>query len=172
LLAGLIGYSRIPVLPLRSFPWYGRILPALPLGLLVIGFLLSRDQRFNYLILSVGWLSLLPLAIQWFFGLDILLQRWRVLSVGILIPSLWLTTMDSVALAAGTWTIAPAQTVGVLLPGGVVPLEEGLFFLLTNTLIVQGLLLASAPESLARILSWRIQITRCFVKPRSELNHG
>jgi lycopene beta-cyclase len=172
LLAGIIGFSRLPVGPLRALPWYIRVLPALPLLVLVGALLVSGNQRFNYLILSLGWLSLLPFTIQWVFGLDILLQRWRMMLLAILIPTLWLTAMDTIALAAGTWTIDPAQTVGIHLPGGIVPLEEGLFFLLTNTLIVQGLLLASAPESLARVTAWRSKLMGDNAKPRSELNRG
>ncbi len=52
----------------------------------------------------------------------------------------WLTAADSVALRAGTWTIAPHASLGLFLPGHV-PVEEGVFFLVTNLLIAQALLL-------------------------------
>jgi hypothetical protein len=38
------------------------------------------------------------------------------------------------------WTLDPAQTTGILL-GGVLPIEEVVFFLLTNMLIVFGMVL-------------------------------
>jgi hypothetical protein len=63
--------------------------------------------------------------------------------------------MDSIAIHSGTWTINPAQTTGIMLPGGV-PIEEGIFFLLTNMLIVQGVLLATAPESWNRLTGIRL----------------
>ena len=55
-------------------------------------------------------------------------------------PWLYLSAADYLAIGAGTWTIDPAQTTGILL-GGVLPIEEVVFFLLTNVLIVFGMVL-------------------------------
>lgn len=155
LLAGLSGTGWAKPRHSSSLPFYVRLIPSFLLAVMVIAMLLTHDPQYSYLILTLGWLGLLPLTIQWLFGLDILLRYWRVLVPAVLVPTLWLTLMDSIAIGAGTWTINPAQTVGIFLPGGVVPLEEGVFFLLTNALIVQGLLLVSAPASLARLSAWR-----------------
>jgi lycopene cyclase domain-containing protein len=46
---------------------------------------------------------------------------------------------DAVAIWAGIWTISPDYTVGVSAFG--LPLEEATFFLFTNLLVVQGVLL-------------------------------
>jgi lycopene cyclase domain-containing protein len=166
LLAGLA--NRFKVRKLRPVPLFARVLPAIFLLGLTVLMLLSGDRRYNYLILILGWLAFFPLLMQWGFGLDILLARWPLLLTGILLPSLWLTAMDSVAIGAGTWTIDPAQTVGILLPGGV-PLEEGVFFLVTNTLIVQGVLLVSAPEARTRLEQMR---NRLWSSTRSEFSQG
>ena len=47
--------------------------------------------------------------------------------------SLW----DLAAIAAGHWTFDPAQTTGILLPGGL-PLDEVLFFLVVPICAVLG----------------------------------
>jgi lycopene cyclase domain-containing protein len=166
MLAGLS--QHFVVREFRPAPLFARILPALFLLGITLLMLASGDRRYNYLILILGWLAFFPLLMQWGFGLDILLARWPLLLAGILIPSLWLTAMDSVAIGAGTWTIDPAQTLGVFLPGRV-PLEEGVFFLITNTLIVQGILLVSAPEASVRFSQTR---NRLLGNPRSEFSQG
>jgi lycopene cyclase domain-containing protein len=166
LLAGLSHRFKVGKAPRMSL--FARVLPALLLIGLTLLMLSSGDPRYNYLILILGWLAFFPLLMQWGFGLDILLARWPLLLTGILLPTLWLTAMDSIAIGAGTWTIDPAQTVSILLPGGV-PLEEGVFFLMTNTLIVQGILLVSAPEAKTRLEPIR---TRLFGGPRSEFSQG
>jgi lycopene cyclase domain-containing protein len=93
----------------------------------------------TYLILILVWAG--PIIVfQWLLGADLLLHRWKVLIPGIMIPTLYLTCMDSLALRSGTWTISPQQSFNVFLPVIHVPVEEGLFFLVTNTLVVQAMI--------------------------------
>ena len=61
--------------------------------------------------------------------------RWRFCRL-----LLYLVVADALAINSGTWTIAPAQSTGVML-GGVLPLEELIFFGLTNVLVVFGMTL-------------------------------
>src|SRR5579872_5977668 len=99
----------------------------------------------TYLFLILIWAG--PLIIlQWLMGADILLKRWKVLFPAILIPTLYLTAIDAIALNSHTWTINPDQSLNVFLPLIHVPVEEGVFFLVTNTLVVQGLILMWMPE--------------------------
>ena len=63
--------------------------------------------------------------------------------------TLYLGAVDAVAIDAGTWTIDPAQSLEIYL-GGVLPLEEFTFFLVTNTLVAFGMTLVLARESLER----------------------
>lgn len=115
-------------------------LPPLPFG------------RWNYLVLILAWA--LPVILgQIALGGDVFLANWKVWLVGSLVPALYLTAMDSLALGAGTWAIAPAQSLNVFLPLGV-PLEEGVFFLVTNVLITQGLLLFTSPVIRTRLPAW------------------
>ena len=56
------------------------------------------------------------------------LRRWRRLLLTVLPVAAIFVLWDLGAIAAGHWTFDPAQTTGVLLPGGL-PLDEVLFFL-------------------------------------------
>ncbi len=103
----------------------------------------------TYLMLELGW-ALPPIMLQTAFGADILWRhRWLVLA-GILPTTLYLSFGDALAIGSGTWTINPEQSLNLFI-GGVLPIEEFIFFLLTNTLVVFGLTLLLAEESQARI---------------------
>ena len=120
---------------------------ALWLGSLFL--LLSGWQPGTYLGLELVW-ALLPIMLQLGFGADILWRYRRHVLLSIALPTLYLSAADAVAITAGTWTIDPAQSLQVYL-GGVLPVEEFIFFLLTNTLVTFGLTLALAAASRARV---------------------
>ena len=107
----------------------------------------------TYLALELAW-ALPPIALQLAFGADILWQYRRLVGLAIVPLTLYLSLCDSLAIGAGTWTINPEQSLGLLL-GGILPLEELLFFLLTNTLVTFGVTLMLAPETLARFNAMR-----------------
>ena len=72
----------------------------------------------------------------------------RRLAIAVLLPTVYLLVADVVALKQGIWWISNTHTIGVR--AGLLPLEEVLFFLLSNTMIVQGMALfdfASLPVS-------------------------
>ncbi len=104
----------------------------------------------TYLTLILGWA--LPIIVaQWLYGWRTLLGAWRPALATVVLATAWLTIADSFALRAGTWTISPARSLGLFLPGHV-PIEEAVFFLVTNTLVVQALVLlrATAPAGKER----------------------
>ena len=74
----------------------------------------------------------------------------RLVVLSIAMPTLYLSLADSIAIGAGTWTFSPQQSTGWLI-GGVLPVEELLFFLLTNTLIGFGMTLVMSSESQVRL---------------------
>lgn len=119
----------------------------------------------TYLGLELVW-ALPPVMIQLAFGGDILRRYWKLTLLGIVIPSLYLSAMDSLAITAGTWTIDPAQSTGIML-GGVLPIEEAVFFTLTNVLVTIGLVLVWAPESRARMRAFSTKVTK-FTKGNEE----
>jgi lycopene cyclase domain-containing protein len=106
----------------------------------------------RYLALELAW-ALPPIALQVGFGADILWRWRRSVVTAIVAATLYLSMADVLAIRAGTWTISPEQTLGWLLPGGL-PLEEGVFFLITNVLVVFGLTLVVARESQSRVMGW------------------
>lgn len=103
----------------------------------------------TYLGLELGW-ALPPIMFQLWFGADIL-WRYRKLVFWTLVPAgLYLSFADALAINSGTWTIDPAQSLNIYL-GGVLPIEEAIFFFLTNTLLVFGMTLVLARESQTRL---------------------
>jgi len=101
----------------------------------------------TYLGLEVGWLGL-PIILQLAVGADVLWHRRRLVAAALLPPWLYLSAADYLAIRSGIWAIDPAQTMGILL-GGVLPIEEVIFFLLTNVLIVFGMVLMMGMERAA-----------------------
>lgn len=79
------------------------------------------------------------LAIQWAFGWPHLIRARRAVALGIGVPTAYLWFVDWYAISNGLWTISPTYTVGIA-PFGL-PIEEMIFFLMTNVFIVQGLVL-------------------------------
>jgi len=101
----------------------------------------------TYLALELVW-ALLPILLQVAFGGDIL-WRYRNLAMAALLPAwIYLCLADFLAIGLGTWIIAPDQSVGINL--GHLPLEEIVFFLVTNMLVVFGTILVLAEESQVR----------------------
>ncbi len=88
------------------------------------------------------------LALQWGFGGDLLVRRWRLLLPAVAVPTLYLWAADRLAIGDGIWWISERLSSG-LVPLGL-PVEEAFFFLVTNLLVVFGLTLALEPASLAR----------------------
>ncbi|GAB4579753.1 MAG: lycopene cyclase domain-containing protein [Anaerolineales bacterium] len=117
--------------------------------LIAVGILAAGWKPGTYLGLELGW-ALPPVMLQLAFGGDILRRHWKLTLLGVIPPTLYLSAMDSLAIFSGTWTIDPAQSTGIML-GGVLPVEEFVFFLLTNVLVTCGLVLVWAPESRERI---------------------
>jgi lycopene cyclase domain-containing protein len=113
------------------------------------GLLVSGWSPGTYLALILVW-ALPPIMLQTFFGADILWRhRWLVL-VALFPPLIYLSIADALAITAGTWTISPAQSLNIYL-AGYLPLEEFIFFLITNTFVVFGVILVLARESQSRV---------------------
>jgi lycopene beta-cyclase len=96
----------------------------------------------TYLGLILVWAGPV-LALQWAYGGGVLAAQRRTLAAAVAVPTLYLWAADAVAIRAGVWHIAERYTVG-LRPGGL-PVEEAAFFLVTNLLVVKGLLLLLHP---------------------------
>ena len=117
--------------------------------------LLSGWAPATYLTLILSW-ALIPVLVQFAFGADILWHYRRLLVWGIVPLTLYLAAADTLAIYLGIWTISPEQTLNVLL-GGILPLEEFTFFLMTNVLVVLGITLIMARESHRRVGTYQLK---------------
>lgn len=135
--------------PLRPFlrKWSVVILGIMWVGTAVI--LITGWQPGTYLALELVW-ALPPIALQLGFGADILWRYRRLVFLSIVPLTLYLSFADALAINWGTWTIDPAQSLNINL-GGILPVEEFIFFFLTNTLVTFGIVLVWAKVSHQRI---------------------
>ena len=65
--------------------------------------------------------------------------------------------MDIVALNDTTWSISPGQTTGILF-FGILPLEEVVFFFITNMLLGFGMTLMVSEVGQARMQEWKSKL--------------
>lgn len=92
----------------------------------------------TYLTFELCW-GLPVLAIQWAAGSRRLLEHAAVLVTTLTLLTLYLSVADGVAIHEGIWTIHMARITGVRVWG--VPIEESLFFLLTDAMVIQTVIL-------------------------------
>ena len=107
------------------------------------------DASWTYLSIILFW-ALPPIILQTLFGADILWHYRKLVFWGIFVPGAYLSLMDIVALTDTTWSISATQTTGILF-FGILPLEEVVFFFITNVLIVFGMTLLLANASQERL---------------------
>ena len=101
----------------------------------------------TYLGSELDW-AVPVLILQWAVGRTSLWNRRRALMISVLLPTIYLAAADSVAIANGIWFFHAARITNVRL--GNVPIEEILFFLLTNCMVVQSIILVGDRLALRR----------------------
>lgn len=104
----------------------------------------------RYTVLLLAW-GLPPILIQVIFGADLLWQERRIALSTIVAATLYYSLADIIAVSAGIWDFNPALIFGLRL--GPLPIEEVLFFLLTNVLIVFSVTLLLSTASMERFRS-------------------
>jgi lycopene cyclase domain-containing protein len=92
----------------------------------------------TYLIFELAW-AVPVVVLQWAVGYRALWRHRAVLALACLAPTLYLCAADAWAIHSGIWRINPARTEGWSFLG--LPLEEAVFFLLTNAMVVQTVVL-------------------------------
>ena len=105
-----------------------------------IGFgLLSMESESGvYMVLIISWAGPV-LAGMWLYDGRTLWRQRQTLLVAVGLPTLYLWVADAIAIRSGIWTISERYTFGIE-PFGL-PVEEATFFLMTNLLVVKGILL-------------------------------
>jgi lycopene cyclase domain-containing protein len=101
----------------------------------------------RYMGLMMTWATL-PMVLQMAFGGDILWHYRKLVLFALIPPWIYLSAADYLAIGLGTWIIAPDQSMGIGINH--LPLEEIMFFLVTNMLVVFGVTLVMARASLER----------------------
>ncbi|HLO15153.1 MAG TPA: lycopene cyclase domain-containing protein [Anaerolineales bacterium] len=112
--------------------------------------------KWTYLSIILFW-ALPAIIVQFLFGADILWHYRKLVVPVILVPAIYLSLIDMVALKDTTWSISPLQTTGILF-FGILPLEEVVFFFITNILITLGMTLLLANVSQERFAEIRKQV--------------
>jgi lycopene beta-cyclase len=102
----------------------------------ILGIMWFLNDSTKYLGLIVGWASPVFL-IQWAFGGDIFWQNKKSYLISIFAPSIYLWIADAIAIKLEIWTISQQYTTGIFLYN--LPIEEAIFFVATNMMVVQGL---------------------------------
>ena len=149
-------YAFFALQPVLTGLWYYRVAPEIGpeeppapfrartagaaawLALALAGGLLLTAPSGYYMGAILLWAGPVA-ALQWGFGGPVLYRHRRLLAVAVGVPTLYLCFADAIAIGNGVWTISPALSSGVLVLG--LPIEEAVFFLVTNVLVVNGLVL-------------------------------
>jgi lycopene beta-cyclase len=110
-------------------------------------------EQWTYLSIILFW-ALPAIFPQFLFGADILWHYRKLVFTVIFIPGLYLSLMDIVALTDTTWSISKEQTLGILY-FNILPLEEVVFFFITNVLIGFGMTLMLSNIGWQRFEEWK-----------------
>ena len=140
-LARLLEVDASPVLE-RSPRAVRRAGAALALAWVVTGLALLQRPEGTYMGLILVW-AMPVIAGMWWWKGD-LIWRWKAATIpGVIIPTVWFWIADRLAIKAEVWHISEDFTLGWNPTG--LPVEEATFFLVTNMLVVAGLVLFLAP---------------------------
>ena len=99
---------------------------------------ITIGRHWLYIGLILVWIAP-PLALHWFYGGHTLWHSRRVLGTSLAAATIYLWMVDRAAIGLKIWSVAPLHATGWNLLG--LPVEEAVFFLVTNLLVLQGLLL-------------------------------
>lgn len=94
----------------------------------------------TYLTFELTW-ALPVIGLQWAVGWKTLWSHRCTLLLALVVPTAYLSCCDGVAIAHGIWVLHPGKIVGWVV--GDVPVEEAIFFLLTNAMVVDSIILLS-----------------------------
>jgi len=110
----------------------------LTLIVVIVATRLSSIDSFTYLATTLIWFTP-PLWIQWVFDPTLLRKALLAVLTTTLVPAIYLSSADALAIHQGIWTIHPKTRTGWEI--GNLPFEEAFFFFITSLLLAQGLAL-------------------------------
>jgi putative membrane protein len=125
----------------------------------LIGIICLNIEKTRYLGLILAW-AMPVILLQWYLGGNQLLANRKLFLFSTFVPTFYLWIADGLAISWGIWSISKTYTIGVNF--GSLPLEEAIFFLVTNLMVSQGAILFVVMEdeftkvkySMRRVLRW------------------
>ena len=117
-----------------------------------LGFWLLEGTATLYMGLIVAWAAPV-LALQWMVGGQHLWKMKKLVLAAFIPPSIYLCFADAFAIWNGVWVISEETSTNIMI--GVLPIEEAIFFFVTNLLVVQGALLAAHQLRHSRLTALR-----------------
>lgn len=108
----------------------------------------ARLGRWTYLTFLISW-AMPVILFQWLFAGGDLWAKRAPLLIAVTASTLYLSAADAVAIARGIWHINPARSIGVRV--GPLPIEEALFFLATNVMVAQTIVMVDGPVANRRV---------------------
>lgn len=122
---------------------FGNISYALPSALITIlglWMVISGSLSSFYLGSILAWAGPI-ITLQWAYGGRKLWEQKKTLLIGIVIPSFYLWVIDAIAISKELWILPLETRTGIEVFS--LPIEEAVFFLVTNMMVVQGIILYS-----------------------------
>ncbi|CEG75108.1 hypothetical protein RMATCC62417_10213 [Rhizopus microsporus] len=98
------------------------------------------------------WYVCPVLAVLWYGSGEYMLQRPLSVILSITLPTLYLCWVDKIAIAAGTWHISLRTSTGKFVSSDL-PLEEFMFFMLINTVLVFATCTIDRAQAVAQLFN-------------------
>lgn len=86
---------------------------------------------------AITWWSLLVIIVLWYITGAYIVQRYETFLLSVLMPSIYLCYVDVIALRARVWHINERTSLEIFMFDDL-PLEEVIFFFITNIIVVMG----------------------------------
>ncbi|MCS7001288.1 MAG: lycopene cyclase domain-containing protein [Dehalococcoidia bacterium] len=122
----------------------------------------ERLRGWTYVVFIVVW-ALPILVFQWALAGPDFLKKKRLMVASVLAPTAYLVASDGIAMREGIWTINPERVTGIYVKN--VPLEEILFFLVTNMFVVNTVVMVNGPVAQRRVYGF---LDRLFGRTRRD----
>ncbi len=127
-------------------------------ALFMLGFSCLYIEKTRYLGLILAW-AMPVLILQWLAGGRYLLSNRKIFLLSTFLPSIYLWIADGLAISWGIWSISETYTIGLKVRS--LPFEEAVFFLVTNLMVSQGVILfVVMEEEISKLINFKKRILK------------
>lgn len=105
--------------------------------IMIIGWMKAIPATKTFYMGSILWWTLLVVILIWYMSGPYIAKRYKETIISILVPSIYLCYVDTIALRARVWHISEATSLEIF-PIDVLPIEEITFFFVTNLIVSFG----------------------------------